>query len=377
MRKTIFPARYQMRMLNLLIWGFGICLLTEIPSFAEPASPSFGYEDVEKNARLLAQKPFEETKKIPAFLSKLSFDQWRDIRFKPEKALWRDDKLPFQIQFVHPGFLYEHAVSMNVVESGEVKPIPFSPDLFHYGMNEFKEKVPKDLGFAGFRLHYPLNTSNYYDEVAVFLGASYFRAVGRKEHFGLSGRAVAIDTAMESGEEFPYFKEFWFVRPHKESGSITILALLDSPSLTGAYQFRIQPGKATLMNVEATLFLRKEVKKLGLAPLTSMFFYGENTNIRPVDDFRPEVHDSDGLLINGSTGEWIWRPLIDPKRLLVTSFQLNDPKGFGLFQQDLNFDHYQDLALDYQSRPSAWVIPEERFGGRTSGACADSHGQRP
>jgi glucans biosynthesis protein len=331
-------------------------------SSAAPSNKSFEYKDAVEEARLLSQKPFEEPKKIPEFLSKISYDQWRSIRFKPEKALWREDKLPFEAEFFHPGFLYNRTVSINVVESDEIRPIPFSRDLFHYGMNEFKEKVPEDLGFAGFRLHYPINTSKYFDEVVVFLGASYFRAVASNEHFGLSARGLAVDTAMESGEEFPFFKKFWLVHPQKKAESITIFALLDSPSLTGAYQFGIQPGKATLIDVASTLFLRKEVKKLGVAPLNSMFFYGENINIRPVDDFRPEVHDSDGLQIATATGEWIWRPLINPKRLLVTSFKLSKPKGFCLFQRDRDFDHYQDLGSNYQMRPCAWVIPKSDWG---------------
>ncbi len=253
-------------------------------------------------------------------------------------------------------------MTINVVSPDSVDQVLFSPDLFHYGMNDFKGKVPANLGLAGFRLHYRLNTRDHYDEFAVFLGASYFRVIGAKEVYGLSARGLAIDTALQSGEEFPYFKEFWLVRPQAKADSITVYALLDSPSATGAYELRIKPGKATLANITTTLFLRKEVKKLGLAPLTSMFFYGENTNIRPVDDFRPEVHDSDGLMIATGTEEWIWRPLLNPKKLLVTSFQLNNPGGFGLMQRDLDFDHYQDLEAHYEMRPSAWIAPKEVWG---------------
>jgi glucans biosynthesis protein len=229
-------------------------------------------------------------------------------------------------------------------------------------MNKFSYDELKGLGFAGFRLHSPINTPNYYDEFAVFLGASYFRAIGRDENYGLSARGLAIDTALPSGEEFPYFKEFRLVRPEPKAGTITLTALLDSPSLTGAYKFIIRPGKTTSMNVSATLFFRKPVQKLGMAPLTGMFFYGEDSNIRPVDNFRPQVHDCDGLQIVSGTGEWIWRPLINPKRLLVTSFAMSDPKGFGLMQRDTNFNDYQDLEANYQTRPSAWIVPGKGWG---------------
>ncbi len=331
-------------------------------SSAAHSSTSFGYSDVVEKAKQLSEKPFQEPGKVPEILLKLNYNEWRNIRFRSEKALWRGGKLPFEVQFFHLGFLYNRMVTINVVQSDGVKQLQFSPELFNYGVAGIGDKLPKDLGFAGFRLHYPLNTGTYYDEVAVFLGASYFRAVGAKEIFGLSARGLAIDTAEDSGEEFPYFKEFWLIQPAPGADRITIYALLDSPSATGGYEFVIKPGKETVVDTTISLFLRKKVKKLGIAPLTSMFFYGEDINIRPADDFRPEVHDSEGLMVMSGTGEQIWRPLINPKRLLVTSFQLIDPKGFGLFQRDRNFDHYQDLESHYERRPSVWVIPQKNWG---------------
>lgn len=342
--------------------GLGFCFLVLTASSPAHSQKAFGYSEVVAKAGLLAQKPFDQSRKPPDFLSQINYDQWRDIRFKPKDALWLKDKLPFYVEFFFPGWLFNRLVSINVVESGVATPVHFSPDLFHYGMNKFNSKALKGLGFAGFRLHYSINTPQYYDEMTVFLGASYFRAVGESENYGLSARGLAIDTGLPSGEEFPYFKEFWLVRPEKKATAITVFALLDSRSLTGAYQFDIHPGKATTMDVTATLFLRKEVKTLGIAPLTSMFFYGENKNIRPVDDFRLQVHDSDGLQIATATGEWIWRPLINPKTLLVTSFRLNNPEGFGLFQRDRNFADYQDLESNLQKRPCAWIIPGKNWG---------------
>ena len=184
------------------------------------------------------------------------------------------------------------------------------------------------------------------------MGASYFRAVGKGLTYGLSARGLAIDTALESGEEFPCFKEFWLRKPRKDAKTLTVYALLDSLSTTGAYQFVVKPGKETRIEVLAKFYKRKEIKKLGIAPLTSMFFYGENMNQRPVDDFRPEVHDSDGLLIVMDGGEKIWRPLVNPTTLQVISFNLKNPKGFGLLQRDLNFDHYQDLKPDMTCGPA-------------------------
>jgi periplasmic glucans biosynthesis protein len=329
---------------------------------AAPAHAAFDFDNVVDQAQKLAQEPFQESKgQVPDWLLKLTYDQWRNIRFRPEQALWRKRPSKFQVQFFHPGLYYDRVVTINVVDSAGVHPLKFSPSQFDYDKNDFASKVPQDLGYAGFRLHYPINTPKYHDEVIVFLGASYFRAVGKDEVFGLSARGLAIDTALPSGEEFPYFKEFWLVRPAPKATEMAVYALLDSRSLAGAYRFVVKPGAQTIVTVECRLFLRKTVQKLGMAPLTSMFFHGENTT-RHFEDFRPEVHDSDGLLLNLSNGEWLWRPLDNPSKLDVSGFQMKNPKGFGLIQRDREFEHYQDLETHPERRPSAWVVPASDWG---------------
>jgi periplasmic glucans biosynthesis protein len=349
---------------------------------------AFDLQNVVAKAKALAKAPYQDPKEqVPEWLTKITYDQWRDIRFRPEFTLWRDQHLPFQVQFFHPGFYYNRTVAIDVVDpKGGVHPVPFSPSQFDYGHNDFASKVPQNLGYAGFRVHAPIKKTDYYDEVIVFLGASYFRAVGRDEVFGLSARGLAIDTAEPSGEEFPYFKEFWLVTPlppeptpapkgAKKAAKKTkakhavpvkemsIYALLDSPSLTGAYRFAVEPGEQTIVTVECRVFLRQAVQKLGIAPLTSMYFHGEDTP-RQVEDFRPEVHDSDGLLLSFDSGEWLWRPLDNPRALSVSGFHMEKPRGFGLIQRDRNFDHYQDLETRAEQRPSAWVAPHDWGEGR-------------
>jgi glucans biosynthesis protein len=332
-----------------------------LPSNAA-APPAFSFEDVTTRAQQLAKDSFKDPRgEVPTWLTQITYDQWRDIRFRPERALWKDKRLPFQVQFFHPGLYYDRTVALNVVDDQGVRPIQFSPNDFDYGRNEFASRVPQNLGFAGFRVHAPIKRKDYFDEVIVFLGASYFRAIGKDQVFGLSGRGVAIDTALPSGEEFPYFREFWLVAPQPGAKQLTIYALLDSASLTGAYQFVVRPGEQTAVSVDARIFLRTPVKKLGIAPLTSMFFHGEG-NGRQVEDFRPEAHDSDGLLINFSSGEWLWRPLSNPHALSVSDFRASDIRGYGLIQRDRDFDHYQDLETRPDLRPSAWVTPHGNWG---------------
>jgi len=328
---------------------------------AAPAG-AFDLDDVAKRAEAQARQAFRDPAgEVPLWLREVSYDQWRDIRFRPDLALWRDLKLPFQVQFFHPGLFYDRTVRVNVVDGKGSQPVPFTPSNFDYGRNDFGSRVPQDLGYAGLRLHYPIKRKDYLDEVIVFVGASYFRAVGRDSVYGLSARGLAVDTASPTGEEFPFFREFWLARPVPNARSIVLYALLDSRRLTGAYRFEVHPGTATVVAVEARLFFREPVEKLGIAPLTSMYFHGENTRL-PVEDFRPEVHDSDGLLVHSASGEWLWRPLDNRRRLELSSFALPDPKGFGLVQRDRDFDHYQDLEARYDLRPSAWVEPKGPWG---------------
>jgi glucans biosynthesis protein len=321
------------------------------------AAATFAFEDVTERARQLAAKPFEDPQgKVPSWLLKLNYDQWRDIRFRKDQALWRETG-PFQVQFFHPGLYYDRPVKMNVVDAKGPKPLEFSPNQFDYGKNDFASRVPQKLGYAGFRVHYPIKRRDYPDEVIVFLGASYFRALGKDHVFGLSARGVAIDTAESHGEEFPFFKEFWLVRPARNARDMVIFALLDSPSLAGAYRFLVSPGEETVVKVDCMLFPRQEVRKLGIAPLTSMFFHGENT-VRHFDDFRPEVHDSDGVLLHLAGGEWLWRPLDNAPALHVSGLQAENLGGFGLLQRDREFAHYQDLETRSDLRPSVWIEPQ-------------------
>lgn len=321
-----------------------------------------GFEDVVGKAQQLAKEPFQDSKdKVPEWMLNMSYDQWRDIRFRTERSLWRKERLPFEVQFFHLGLYYPRPVTINVIDGNQVEHVPFSTDLFDYGKNTFADAIPDDIGYAGLRLHFPIKDPRYKDEVIVFVGATYFRALGRDQIYGLSARGVAIDTVEASGEEFPYFTEFWLVKPSASAGSITMYALLDGRRVSGAYRFEITPGVQTKVEVTSRLFFREPVAKLGIAPLTSMFFHGENTP-RWFNDFRPEVHDSDGLLLFSSESEWLWRPLDNPTGLHASAFQLRNPRGFGLIQRDRDFAHYQDLEARSERRPSAWVVPRGDWG---------------
>lgn len=334
-----------------------------------PACLAFGFEDVAEKARTLAGQEYQapETNTTPT-LRELEYEQYAQIQYRMDQAIWREEGLPFQLSFFHEGMHYVSAVEMNVIDDSGVHEIPFNPDDFHYGDVTLNEEDLEGLGFAGFRIHYPINTPNVFDEIMVFQGASYFRVVGENQVYGLSGRGLAIDTetpsnkpGVPSGEEFPAFREFWVVKPEPGSQSLTLFALLDSPSATGAYRFVLHPGTDARLDVQSRIFLRKPIKKLGIAPLTSMFLFGPSQP-SPTLNYRPAIHDSNGLLIHAGKAGWIWRPLVNPKQVEVSNQHVEDLEGFGLLQRSHDFQDYEDLVDRYDLRPSAWIVPQGDWG---------------
>jgi periplasmic glucans biosynthesis protein len=361
---TMNDSRLASRLLasvGSLLRAATVAVLALVGSAAQ--AQGFDFDGVDKVAKALAAKPYNRsTPPLPKALKELNYDQMRDIRFDPARSLWRAEKLPFELQFFHlGGQFHDHPVRINEVVDGVVREIPFDPADFDYGKTGLDRAQMRKLGFAGFRIHAALNTQRYKDELLVFLGASYFRALGQGQRFGASARGLAVDTAERAGEEFPRFEQFWIVRPVRNARELTVYALLDSRRVTGAYRFIVRPGGETVTEVTARLHLRETGAKIGLAPLTSMFFHGENQRAT-AEDFRPEVHDSDGLSIQAANGEWNWRPLVNPRRLLVTSFAVTDPRGFGLVQRDRSFGSYEDLEARYELRPSVWVEPVGSWG---------------
>lgn len=329
--------------------------------FAQSITPPLsGFDAVKAKARALAAGEYAPPPKAPRELERLTYDQMREIRYRPDHALWKGSL--FNVQLFHLGYLYDRPVQINVVRGGVSAAVEFRSQLFDYGKSTFKTQLPPALGFAGFRLHYPLHTPSYADEVAAYLGASYFRILGREQQYGLSARGLAIDTALAKGEEFPVFREFWLEEPAPDASEVTYYALLDSPSVTGAYRFVLRAGTETTLEITMHLFARRDVEKLGIAPLTSMMLYGENRGAQVFDDVRPEVHDSDALLVHTRADEWVLRPLTNPRALEVSAFIGESPVGFGLLQRDRDPSHYEDPEFHYHRRPSYWVEPLDAWG---------------
>lgn len=332
------------------------------PKPVPPGSYPFSFDTLLTEAKrraAVAYAPQRST--LPAGLDKLSPEQYRSIRFNPDAGIWRAENLPFRLELLRAGQnLQSTAVTVSTVEDGRAVDLVATPEMFMM-VPTLPQLGKVSLPLSGFRLRYQINEKKVWDEFLVFQGASYFRAVAQHLLYGLSARGLALNTAEPSGEEFPAFTHFWVERPAPRATSIVIDALLESESTTGAYRFLVTPGPVTTMDVEMTLFPRTDLHVVGLAPLTSMFLF-DATNRGRLDDYRPEVHDSDGLQITSKSGEHIYRQLANPSRLQVSTFTSQAPQGFGLVQRARDQRDFQDLTDLYERRPSAWVEPKGDWG---------------
>jgi glucans biosynthesis protein len=291
----------------------------------------------------------------------LSYDQYRAIRFQKGASIWSGEDRTFTIDLFHPGFIYETPVNINIV-TDLARRVLFTNEIFDYGPEVTAVPTSNDArGYSGFRVRAPINRPDYLDEFLVFQGASYFRGVGRDQTYGISARGLAVRTARPEGEEFPVFTDFWIERPAKKASSLVIHAMLQSPSVVGAYTFTVTPGDETVIDVDMTLFPRTELTAYGIAPLTSMFLFDASARAR-FDDFRDAVHDSDGLEMVTGRGERVWRPLANPRALQVSGFIDKSPRGFGLLQRKRNFADFEDWEARYERRPALWVEPRGDWG---------------
>ena len=330
-----------------------------------PLPPGASVRDlVLARARTLAGEPYRaDNPPLPRAFAELSYDDYRRVVARNERALWRDAAHGFEVQPLHRGFIYPGTIELNVVENGRVTRVPYDPTRF--GFPEGIEPPADDIGYSGARLLAHRGEPSVAREFAVFQGASYFRALAAGLSYGLSARAIAVDTADPRGEEFPDFRAMWFEQPDPGSDRIVAHALLDGRSIVGAYTFTIVPssraGIETRMGVNAVLIPRRDLDHVGLAPLTSMYWFGPLER-GAVDDYRPRVHDSDGLGICTAAGEWLWRPLSNPARLQVSQFDTGGAcYGFGLVQRTRDPEAFEDIEADYHRRPSAWVEPHAEW----------------
>jgi len=351
---------------DILAAGTGAGLFALLPGLAAAAADpqgrfgparAFSFDALKERAAKLARKPYAPADiRAADTLEKVDFDAHQQIRFRDVATLWGGAGKEPGIQFFHLGRYFKAPVKIHVVEGETARELLYTPGYFDVPPDHVARDLPDDIGFAGFRVMAPGGKTDW---LAV-LGASYFRTSGPFNQYGLSARGIAVDTATGRPEEFPRFSEFWLERDGKDG--LIAYALLESESLTGAYRIVSHaPDTGIVQDVDAALFTRRAIDKLGVAPLTSMFWYSE-TNREDARDWRPEIHDSDGLEIWTGSGERIWRPIDNPPYTVTNAFLDNNPRGFGLMQRDRDFENYQDDGVFYEKRASLWVEPIGSWG---------------
>lgn len=354
--------RFELRRLAACALAAGLFATAPARAAIEKLEVTFDY--VKQQAAERASAAYKEPDRaLPERLAKLNYDEIRDIRFKPDQALWRSEDLPFHLHLFHRTSAVREQVAIREFSATHVQTIPFIRDFFDYGKLANLGWLRSSLGYSGFRVHYPLNRPDIFDELIVFHGASYFRALGAGQIYGLSARGLALNSGVPGKrEEFPVFTDFWIGKPRPGAKSLVVYALLDSENAAGAYEFTIRPGRPTVIDVRCELYPRAALELPGLAPLTSMFWFGKNSD-RPSDDPRPQVHDSDGLLLHAADGAHLWRPLQNPRAILNTDLRVVKPTRFGLIQRERAISAYEDFEARYHERPSCWIEPVGDWGG--------------
>ncbi len=361
-RRSFLAAMSSLPLLGL----FG----AEARAAAEAAGLKFGeakpfdFGMLIKMAEDMAGQPYKEpARPNPEAVRKIDYDEQGKVKFKHENALWKDGPSAFPITFRPVGLYFQKSVRMHAIENGQAREILYRPDYFSFGpkspMNQIREG---ESAIAGFWVQESRRIGDWTKQEpwATFQGGAYFRAVGELGQVGMSARGIALNVGASEPEEFPDFRAFWFEPARNEGDPVIVHALLDGPSVTGAYRFELHRGKGVVMKIENQIFLRRDVERLGIAPLTSMFWYGEYPAAHS-HDWRPEVHDSDSLVMWNGTGERLVRPINNPGRIMFSSFMDENPRGFGLAQRDRNYDHYLD-GVSYDRRPTTWVEPLGDWG---------------
>jgi glucans biosynthesis protein len=340
--------------------GIGSISALASPSVPRRGMPQpFSFDKLRDRAKMLSEAPYVAP--VPPandIISNIDFDAVQKIQFRASRALWAKGPGAYPVRLFHLNEYNTLPVRINEVAAGDARELLYSSDDFDYAGTGLRQALPGDLGYSGFRV---MDARDKETDWLAFQGASYFRCCGEEAQYGASARGIAIDTAMPHPEEFPRFTEFWLSEPENGNALISIYALLDGPSVTGAYRFDCRNERGAVMDVTAEIFARNDVARLGLAPLTSMFWYGSNDK-RTATDWRPQIHDSDGLAMWTGSGERIWRPLFNPASVRTNSFVDTNPRGFGLMQRDRDFASYEDDGAFYNRRPSIWVEPAGDWG---------------
>ena len=346
---------------EVLAAGLAAGALPFVPRAAAAAGPDMGeavpfsFDMLRDMAQSLAATPYvQPVVEDDALLESIDYDLHNQITYKADRMLWGDVPGAAKVRFFHPGRYFKLPVQINDLEDGEARELEFSTDLFDMPADHPARKLTHS-GFAGFAVMDPEGGARLAGGARRLL-FPHLGLLGAVRHVG----ARARDRLGGPGpEEFPRFTRFWLEQA--PDGGLVIYALLESERATGAYRMATAHHDGVFQDIDAALFLRGDIARLGIAPLTSMFWYGKNNHfVGP--DWRPEIHDSDGLEMQLASGERIWRPLNNPPRVMANAFRADNVRGFGLAQRERSFEEYQDDGVFYEKRATVWVEPQGDWG---------------
>ncbi|MCS6780612.1 MAG: glucan biosynthesis protein [Geminicoccaceae bacterium] len=341
-------------------WVVWAVRAAEAQTSAAAGPQPFSFERLIERTRELAARPYQPTREIADWQAALAPEAWRKIHLKPERTIWGDSPA-YRVRPYPCGWVHRQPVQLHLVEDGYATPWNAAPELFELGELGARVALPDDLGVAGFTVQFPLLAADQFDQLLTFLGASYFRAVGRGTVPGAGARGLTLDTGLGRPEEFPAFREFYLVRPQQPFDPLTLYALLDSPRVAGAYRFEVVVREQTRIDVDVNLFFRAPVEQVGVAPLNAMFQFGAHDR-SGVDDLRPAAHDVEGLAMWTAAGELLWRPVANPSELRLSVLVDENPRGFGLLQRTREFRAFEDIDARFESKPNLWVVPRGTWG---------------
>lgn len=342
--------------------GDGLAQEAARESSREGAAP-FDPQSLVEMARTLVKRPYRApSADLPEAFANLSFEAYVGIRNKPAHIVWLNENAGYAIELLHRGFIFSAPMQIGVVESGQARRIAYDAAAFDFGATK-PPAESKDIGFSGFRV---LRTreGEAASEVAIFQGASFFRALAKGQNYGVAARGLSVRTADPKGEEFPVFRGVWIEQPTLGDNMLIIHALLDSESLAGVYRFTLRADDACIIDTEATIFMRAAVDNIGLATMAGTYVTGP-LDRRRSDDVRPAVFDVAGLQMLNGRGEWLWRPISNRETLQISAFVDENPRGFGFLQRDRDFNRFLDDDVHWERRPSLWIVPLGDWGPGT------------
>jgi glucans biosynthesis protein len=313
---------------------------------------------VQELAAALAKRPMAPNPAdLPDGLNQLTLEALNGIRMPAQHHVWAGEQRGFTLEPLHRGGVFSAPVALFVVDDGAIRRLAFDKTRFEYG----RAAVPStqnDLGFSGFRLAFGMERPL---DMAIFQGASFFRAIARGQTFGAIARTLVLRAGEQRGEEIPFFRAFWIERPAPAANAITLHALVESESCTAAVRMTFRPGDITINDVELTLYARVQLENVGFAGVMGNYLFSPQKR-RLFDEMRPAAHEVAGLQMRTGADEWVYRPLNNPEQLQISAFIDQNPRGFGLVQRDRDFAHFLDDDQRYDLRPSVWMEPLGEWG---------------